>query len=1035
MHSRYSDILDQFRSRYKDLETASIDSVVADVKYHDEFQLVDSKSKSSRRVGPGASAVATDKSGKEWSNPFEWLSSFPVKSIKTRWDRAIAGTGICPICHRAEKPWHMPANCPLLKDLNLKLVNGPPASTAPKPAGTPTPAPTAASPTPGGRVAFTDASAPVGGAPSGLTAAVEEDDYSSDEDLFRWTGDDDGVDFGVTLVAPSKSNPSVSLYPSCYHVSVTPPPTGLPSLQPLPSSSSSCLVLPDRLQSIIRRLATSSISPDSTSRDKAVADTGATDHMFPDKSAFISYKRISNLQVRMGNNSYLPVLGRGTVIISLNGQRILVRHALHVPGLAIPLYSLRAHLNQPGCGFVGTSFSGLLVYFPSFVLSVDTSSDCHLSYEPLGSGASLDSLHYVQRRCSPSLYPSELNASRNATICTLTPDILPDDGSSDGDPDATVNVPSVGEPSSLAPPVVIPADISPPLPSSLSDSNNPSFDFMSVSAHLRSLADAVQDLSHPVSRADLAVSPAPTTSLLSALPNDKIMAHFHHPGSTLPAVRPCDTANASDTKTHWSGEEIHRIMGCRKFRNYKHILHVSRDGEYIDGGEFPPSLGSFATIPKAKRGKLLDRSRYRFLDAVHIDIAFGDCLSVGGFRYALILVDRATRYNWTFGLKSLSAACILAALRLFRAAAGSLAHCFYCDCDAKLFGSAISEYLIDNGSKIFSAPAKRQSTNGLVESHWKVMVHMARAYLTEKQMPRSYWFFAITHAARMMNAIPGKVDGGLASPFLLVHGVGHDERTWIPLFSLCYFHHTKDGDQSRSKHQAHTMDGIIVGRSPTSNALLVYNPRTKQYYEPDSYRIDSYRLPALVYPAIRYDGGLFCSLHRDDNPSFEEKYPPGTHVERVDPSTNQLLAGTVMDIPFPTDVSDPNADIFYTVLFDNGTSASVPLSDMSSLVPAPPVDIATDNSQDSLLPPFLRLNSKITYEHDGRYHKGYLGKHDGIFRFVFKSHVNKRKEDWGVDLPHLPVTWVRYVRQWHSHPWPCLSHFSSHSILFSAIYR
>ncbi len=67
---------------------------------------------------------------------------------------------------------------------------------------------------------------------------------------------------------------------------------------------------------------------------------------------------------------------------------------------------------------------------------------------------------------------------------------------------------------------------------------------------------------------------------------------------------------------------------------------------------------------------------------------------------------------------------------LFRAAAGSLARCLYCDCDSKLFGTAIAEYLIDNGSKIVSAPAKRQSTNGLVESHWKVMVHMARAYLT-----------------------------------------------------------------------------------------------------------------------------------------------------------------------------------------------------------------------------------------------------------------------------------------------------------------
>jgi hypothetical protein len=42
--------------------------------------------------------------------------------------------------------------------------------------------------------------------------------------------------------------------------------------------------------------------------------------MFPDKSAFISYKLVANLQVCMGNNSFLPVLGRGSAIISLMGS-------------------------------------------------------------------------------------------------------------------------------------------------------------------------------------------------------------------------------------------------------------------------------------------------------------------------------------------------------------------------------------------------------------------------------------------------------------------------------------------------------------------------------------------------------------------------------------------------------------------------------------------------------------------------------------------------------------------------------------------
>jgi hypothetical protein len=326
-------------------------------------------------------------------------------------------------------------------------------------------------------------------------------------------------------------------------------------------------------------------------------------------------------------------------------------------------------------------------------------------------------------------------------------------------------------------------------------------DLGSVSTQLQALAEAIGKISSTSAPS----SPAPPSEdppepaltpphLLSTMPYDDIAWLLHHPGASFPPVQPCDTANASDTKTHWSAKELHRIMGCCKFRNYKHLLQVSRNGEWVDGGEFPPSLGSFATIPKAKKGGALDRTKYRYLNAVHVDIAFGDYVSVGGFRYALILADRVTCYNWTFGLKDLSLASIISALRLFWASAGSLACCFYSDCDLKLFGSAVSEYLIDGSSRVVSAPAKRQSANGLVESHWKVMVHMACAYLTKKQMPRTFWFYAITHAAQLMNAIPGKNSGLLASPFLLVHGVGHDECTWIPLFLLCYFHHVQDGD-------------------------------------------------------------------------------------------------------------------------------------------------------------------------------------------------------------------------------------------------
>ncbi len=209
----------------------------------------------------------------------------------------------------------------------------------------------------------------------------------------------------------------------------------------------------------------------------------------------------------------------------------------------------------------------------------------------------------------------------------------------------------------------------------------------------------------------------------------------------------------------------------------------------------------------------------------------------------------------------------------------------------------------------------------------------------------------------------------------------------------------------QSKHQAHTIDVIIFSHSSTSNALLVYNPRNKQYYEPHSYRIDSYRLPSLVYHNIKYDGGLFFHLLCDDNPPVEEPYPPRTCVEWVGPSSNRLLVGTVMDIPFPTSPFDPSLAPSYTVLFDDGTSASIPLSEMAAIIPKVPVNITTTNPASSLLPPFLQLNSKITNKHDGQYYKGYLSQVNEVYRFSFKSH-NKRKEGWGVPLPNLPTTWV-----------------------------
>jgi hypothetical protein len=184
--------------------------------------------------------------------------------------------------------------------------------------------------------------------------------------------------------------------------------------------------------------------------------------------------------------------------------------------------------------------------------------------------------------------------------------------------------------------------------------NADNLNFSTISLQLTSLAKAISNLppspllflpaDAPTSEPTSA-TPAKPPRFFSTLPCDAIIKLIHCEGTDLPSVRPCDTANTLDTKTHWTSEELHQTMGCRKFWNYKHLLQVSHDGKWMDGGEFPVSLGSYVTIRKSNSGGPIDHCKYNYLEAVHMDIAFGDCLSIGGFRHALILVDCATQYN------------------------------------------------------------------------------------------------------------------------------------------------------------------------------------------------------------------------------------------------------------------------------------------------------------------------------------------------------------------------------------------------------
>ncbi len=288
-----------------------------------------------------------------------------------------------------------------------------------------------------------------------------------------------------------------------------------------------------------------------------VADTGATDHMLPEKSAFISYYPVTGRRVHMGNNSFAPIAGYGTAIISLNGKKILICDCLHVPDLRNPLYNLRAHQRQRGCGFIGMFGLGIHAFFPTFILEVDTATDCHLHYAPIGRGARLPDLDYVQ----PKLAPKPL-VPANAVTTQLAP--APATIEPDKDSDAQLSFTSHW-PKRPPLPWHPPLDMSllPPSPytQSLKDLNREELIqrlYMLESHHYQPHRHTKGTLTAP----------------LECMSAEAIVSTLHHLVTSPPAIRPCDTPNALDTKYHFTAEELHRLTGYCRFRIYHHLIHT-----------------------------------------------------------------------------------------------------------------------------------------------------------------------------------------------------------------------------------------------------------------------------------------------------------------------------------------------------------------------------------------------------------------------------------------------------------------------------
>ena len=90
-----------------------------------------------------------------------------------------------------------------------------------------------------------------------------------------------------------------------------------------------------------------------------------------------------------------------------------------------------------------------------------------------------------------------------------------------------------------------------------------------------------------------------------------------------------------------------------------------------------------------------------------MDIVYGNCTSMGGYHYGILIVDVATQYCQFYGLKSTTPNKIINDLSQFCADVRTLPCSFHDDFDWKLVGGKCLRWINDNKSKMMAAPVKR----------------------------------------------------------------------------------------------------------------------------------------------------------------------------------------------------------------------------------------------------------------------------------------------------------------------------------------
>ncbi|SGZ03791.1 BQ5605_C032g11021 [Microbotryum silenes-dioicae] len=286
------------------------------------------------------------------------------------------------------------------------------------------------------------------------------------------------------------------------------------------------------------------------------------------------------------------------------------------------------------------------------------------------------------------------------------------------------------------------------------------------------------------------------------------------------------------------------------------------------------------------------------LDRVHMDLlAFDGAVSLGGAKYALVIVDDYTRYLWAIPMshKSDTFAAFKSWLAKVERSSSRKLLAVRSDNGGEFLSNEFSSFLEEQGiTRQLSIPDTPQQ-NGVAERANRSITEGVRSMLHQSGLSHALWAEALATYVYVKNRSPHSANSGV-TPHTRWHGskpsAGHLRvfgcRAWKAATT-----------EARSKLDPRGIPLVFVGYDLESKGYRLFDPATRQVFKSRSVTFFEDEFPARREGITAAHAPVAGDDDDDDDDDDEVVVLPDQHANQAPPDQAELPAALRFDAPGP----------------------------------------------------------------------------------------------------------------------------------------